>query len=599
MDRNQLTGLLLIFLMLLVYFQFIAPKPEELPEVKNKISADSLAAVRAAAPALPASDQALSDSALKAKYSVAYGEFTPALRGEEKEIVLENKDIRVTLSTLGGKITSVLLKNYKTYDQKPLLLTEKNNSSCNLQLPTAAGNIDLSKLYFVSQNASATSAAFRLEVAQGRFVEQTYSLGAEGFTLDYDLKVNGISLNQPARLVWQERLKNFEKDPEQSRNAATINYLASEGFDNLSATASGEEKEDVTAVKWVSFKQKFFNMALVSEGAPFEKGEVRTNITSAISNNYIKTAEATLFIPAAELSAGKANFKYYFGPNQYSILKATEIEDFSKNVELGLPVINWINRFVVIPVFHFLEKSISNYGIIIIILVLLIKLVLFPLSYKSYVSMAKMKVLKPELDEIKEKHGDDMAAAQQDQMKLYSQVGVSPFSGCIPLLLQMPVLLAMFNFFPNSIELRQQAFLWAGDLSVYDSILDLPFKIPSYGSHVSLFTILMTASTLVLTWFNNQTSTVAGPMQYMSYIMPVVFMFILNSLPAGLSFYYLVSNVVSIGQQMLIRNFVDEGAIRRKLDETREKNANKPKSSFQQRIEQAMRNADQAKKSQK
>jgi YidC/Oxa1 family membrane protein insertase len=213
--------------------------------------------------------------------------------------------------------------------------------------------------------------------------------------------------------------------------------------------------------------------------------------------------------------------------------------------------------------------------------------------------MAKMKVLKPELDAIKEKHGEDMAAVQQDQMKLYSQVGINPLSGCIPLLLQMPVLLAMFNFFPNSIELRQEVLWWANDLSSYDSIWDLSFKLPGYGSHVSLFTILMTASTLVLTWYNNQTSAVTGPMQYMSYIMPLVFMVILNSLPAGLSFYYLVSNVVSIGQQILIRNYVDEDEIRRKLEEHKEKNANKPKSSFTQRLEQAMRSAEEAKKAAK
>ena len=227
---------------------------------------------------------------------------------------------------------------------------------------------------------------------------------------------------------------------------------------------------------------------------------------------------------------------------------------------------------------------------------LLIKTLLFPLSYKSYISMAKMKVLKPELDEIKERTGDDMQKAQAEQMKLYQQVGINPLSGCIPLLLQMPVLLAMFNFFPNAIELRQQSFWWAPDLSSYDSIATLPFSLPGYGDHVSLFTILMTASTLVLTWYNNQTSTVAGPMQSMSYIMPVVFMFILNSLPAGLSFYYLVSNVVSIVQQQAIKRFVDDGQLRKKLDENKVKNAGKKKTGFAARLEDAMRQAQEVQK---
>jgi YidC/Oxa1 family membrane protein insertase len=210
--------------------------------------------------------------------------------------------------------------------------------------------------------------------------------------------------------------------------------------------------------------------------------------------------------------------------------------------------------------------------------------------------MAKMKVLKPELDEIKERTGDDMQKAQAEQMKLYQQVGINPLSGCIPLLLQMPILLAVFNFFPNAIELRQESFLWAPDLSSYDSVATLPFSIPGYGSHVSLFTILMTASTLVLTWYNNQTTTMQGPMQSMSYIMPVVFMFILNSLPSGLSFYYLVSNVVSIVQQQAIKAYVDEGAIRKKLEANKVKNANKKKTGFAARLEEAMRMAQDAQK---
>jgi len=212
--------------------------------------------------------------------------------------------------------------------------------------------------------------------------------------------------------------------------------------------------------------------------------------------------------------------------------------------------------------------------------------------------MAKMRVLSPEVNAIKEKHGDDMAAAQQEQMKLFQSVGVNPLAGCIPLLLQMPVLLSMFNFFPNAVELRQQVLWWSSDLSTYDSIATLPFSIPGYGSHVSLFTILMTASTLLVTWYNNQTSTVTGPMLYMSYIMPVFFMFILNTLPAGLNYYYLISNLASMGQQFIIRSTVDEKAIRAKLEQNKEKNKDKPKAGFAKRLEDAMRLAEEQKKAQ-
>jgi YidC/Oxa1 family membrane protein insertase len=271
-------------------------------------------------------------------------------------------------------------------------------------------------------------------------------------------------------------------------------------------------------------------------------------------------------------------------------------EGFSDNIYLGWPPINFVNKWLIIPIFNFLENYIGNYGIIIIILVLVIKILLAPLSYKSYVSMAKTKVLKPELDEIKAKHPDDMQKAQQEQMKLYQQVGVNPLSGCIPLLLQMPILFAMFYMFPNSIELRQEAFLWADDLSTYDSILSLPFNIPVYGDHVSLFTILMTASTILYTWSNNQITTVQGPMKTFSYLMPIIFMFVLNSFPASLSFYYFVSNIVTFGQQALIRRFVDEDKIKAILDENRLKNKGKKKSVFQLKLEEAMRTKEDAKK---
>jgi YidC/Oxa1 family membrane protein insertase len=259
----------------------------------------------------------------------------------------------------------------------------------------------------------------------------------------------------------------------------------------------------------------------------------------------------------------------------------------------------WVNKFVIIPLFDLLNNFINNYGLIIIIMVLIIKLVLSPLSYKAYLSMAKMKVLKPEMDEIKEKHGDDMSAAQQETMKLYQQVGVNPVSGCVPMLLQMPILFAMFYFFPQSIELRGKPFLWAEDLSTYDTFIQLPFTIPFYGSHVSLFVLLMTVSTILYTWSNQQVSTVQGPMKAFSYMMPLIFMFVLNSYPAALSFYYFVSNLVTFGQQAIIRRFVDDDRIRKILEENKKNAKNRKKSKFQQRLEAAMKAQQQQQQGQK
>jgi YidC/Oxa1 family membrane protein insertase len=255
-----------------------------------------------------------------------------------------------------------------------------------------------------------------------------------------------------------------------------------------------------------------------------------------------------------------------------------------------------VNKYIIVNLFAFLEDYFTNYGVIIILIVLLIKMVLFPLTYKSYMGMAKMRVIKPEIDELKEKYGDDATKMQQEQMKLFSQLGVSPISGCLPLVLQMPFLFAMFFFFPNAIELRQESFWWADDLSTYDTFINLPFTIPFYGAHVSLFTLLMTVSQIVYTHFNNQLTTATGPMKNLGYIMPVMFMFVLNSYPAGLSFYYFVSNMVTFGQQALIKLFVDDKKIREKVEENKVKNVNKKKSKFQQRLEDAMRSADTAKK---
>jgi YidC/Oxa1 family membrane protein insertase len=257
---------------------------------------------------------------------------------------------------------------------------------------------------------------------------------------------------------------------------------------------------------------------------------------------------------------------------------------------LGWPPVNWINRYLIIPVFHFLERFIGNYGIIILLLTVFIRLLIIPLTYKSYLSMAKTKLLKPELDAIKEKYKDDMQKAQSEQMSLYSKAGVNPLSGCIPMLLQMPILFAMFYFFPNSIELRHEPFLWAQDLSTYDSIISWTgWAIPLYGSHVSLFTILMTLSTILYTWSNSQMTSMQGPMKTMAYVMPLVFMFVLNNFSSALTYYYFLSNIISFVLQVVIKRFVNEEKIKAIMDENKLKYKVGKKSKFQLKLEEAMK----------
>ncbi|MCG8476812.1 MAG: membrane protein insertase YidC, partial [Cytophagales bacterium] len=382
------------------------------------------------------------------------------------------------------------------------------------------------------------------------------------------------------------------------RANSTVNYYTlAEDFDNLSKT--GEDQESVGApLKWFAFKQHFFTSALIAESS-MKNAEFSISVPEG-DTTVVKNFNAKFVLPLADLKTQGHNFTYFFGPNSYELLKNVT-PGFNDNVDLGWPVISWVNKYVVIWVFNLLQDHISSYGIIILILVVLIKLVLFPLSFKSYMSMAKMKVLKPEIDKIKEEHDGDMSKVQMAQMELYKQVGVSPLSGCVPMLLQMPILFAMFRFFPNSIELRGQSFLWAHDLSTYDVLFRLPVNIPLIGDHISGFCLLMTASTLAYTWSNNQMSTVEGPMKSVQYLMPLMFFFVLNSFPAGLTYYYFLSNLVTLGQQAVIRKFVDEDKVKVKLEENRRKNkaAGKKKSSFQQRLEEAMKASQEAKKNKK
>ncbi|MCU0354596.1 MAG: membrane protein insertase YidC [Cytophagales bacterium] len=600
MDRNNIIGFLLIFLLLIGYSIYMG---QQEPTAPPKQQTQAKAAAQAPAATTPAPV----DSATAQRM---YGDFAQAATGEERDIVLENKDLRLTLSNRGGRVKEVLLKGYKTYDQKPLVLVDDRSASRSLRIPTRNGEVNLYDLYFATNDAGGSvqrdgdslRVAFRLALGQDQYVEQTYTLRGTGFQVGYDLKVNGLEGvlgNAPAQLYWRQRLKNFEKDANMSQLASSLNYYtAAEEFVDVGENSLGDDDAaDTEPVRWFSLKQQFFLSALVARGAPFSSIQARSYVEPA-DTTQTKMLEATLQMPISDLRAGKGRFDYYFGPNNYEIVKNVT-DGFRENVYLGWPVIRVVGRFLILPIFHFLEGFVNNYGLLIIVLVLVVKTILFPLVYRSYISLAKTRVLQPEIEQIKAKHGDDMQKIQQEQMKLYGQVGVNPLSGCVPVLLQMPILFALFSLFPNLIEFRQKAFLWANDLSTYDSILNLPFSLPGYGSHVSLFAILMTLSSLAFTYYNSQlTSSAAmpGPYKTIQYVMPVVIMFVLNSSPAGLNFYYLVSNLVTIGQQLAIRSFVDEGAIRRKLDEYREKNKDKKKTGFSARLEDAMRKAEQARK---
>jgi len=590
--------MVIISVIIIVYMTWFAPEPKkETPAPQNTPTAT-----------LPSGGQNANTLATRQPDSLelvrrqqALGAFGSAAQGTQEKAVLQNENLIVNFDNRGGRVDEVILKKYKTWNKKPLILFDQESSVTDISFRTNDNKtIKLSDLFFraqpVSNVGNGQQLVYRAEVGPNQYIEQTYALAKGSYLLNY--KLNFVGLNQlvanaPLIFSWNDRLKRVEKDLKQNRDRSYLNYMtAAEDFDKVTGKAGEAEIATVEEpVKWISNKQNFFSAAIIADNA-FGPATLKGTFNES-DTTEVKTFSSQVQIPVQDVLTGKGNYSYYFGPNDYQILKNLPA-DFEKNIDLGWGIFSWVNKLLVIPVFNFLEKFFTSYGIIIILLVLFIKMLLLPLTYKSYLSMAKMKVLKPEIDEIKAKNEGDMQKTQAETMKLYSSMGVNPMSGCIPMVLQIPILFALLNFFPNSIELRQESFLWANDLSTYDEFAHLPFAIPFYGSHISLFTLLMTLSTILYTWSNNQMNTaMQGPMKFYSYLMPFMIMFVVNSFAAGLSLYYFISNIVTFAQQAIIRRFVDDNKIRARLEENQIKNKDKKPGGFQKRLQDAMRAAQE------
>jgi YidC/Oxa1 family membrane protein insertase len=588
MDRNSITGIVLIMGMLLGYQYFFAPK-EEASVAPKAVASKTIAPAKKDTAVI-----AVLDSTVQ----------------KEQVYTLENKDIVVKVSSIGAKLVSVQLKNYKSYanfnvgKNDGLYLYNSNSDEFAIELPTTSGKVKLNTIAFAGVQTG-NKIEFTGTTPGGQVVKSSYNLAESGFLLDYQLDAKSVALSGGDYFIhWKEQVHQTEKDITEERKA-TINYLLTDGeeFDYLSENPSSVTTENLDqSTKWISFKKKYFLSGLIPQGFTFKKASLTAtpNLTDSLN---IKTLDAQIVGSASDLSAGKSNFQFYFGPNDYSIVNKVEAPNFGKNVKLSYDFLLPITKYIFVPLFGFLESLFTNYGLLIIVLVLIIKTALLPLTYKSYVSMAKTRILAPEIAAIKEKIGDDAARVQQETMKLYGEVGVNPLSGCIPVLATMPVLMAVFMLFPNLINLRQESFLWANDLSTYDSFITLPFSIPFYGAHVSLFCLLMTVSQLAYGYYNNQiTPDQPGQpinMKMMAYVTPVIFMFVMNSFPAGLSFYYFVSNLVTIGQQLAIRKFVNEDKIKALLDENRKKIAaggGPKKSKFSQYLQTQLKTMEEQQK---
>lgn len=617
MDKNSIIGLLAIGGILIAWLLISQPSKEQL--AKQKQLHDSIAFYEKQKIAVEAEKakkaneninaaQPVNDSVSNFRKKQEFGDFADATTGNNQPIIIENDLLKATILPKGGRIASIELKNYKRFDTKPLILFDADSSVQTIAFKALSKQFSTDAFYFTPSGSSfkvsgtdSKSLSLRLYAGSpAKYIEYVYSLKGDDYMLDYRVNFVGmqdvISPNaNELTFNWLMKTPNQEQNHQTQEQGSTIYYKFTNGdIDNI-GERTDEKLTLEEPVKWVGFKQQFFTSVIISENVPFNKNSTIETVTLHGSKNYVKNYHAALVLPFKHEKIEGYSMHLYFGPNHYQTLKKYDL-GLERQIHLGWKIFGLINRFIVIPIFNSLNALNLNYGIIILILTLILKIALLPIAYRTVLSSAKMRVLKPEIDELNEKFKDaDPMKKQQATMALYKQAGVNPMAGCIPVLLQMPILIALFNFFPASIELRQQGFLWAHDLSTYDSVYNFGFHIFWYGDHVSLFALLMTGSTLLYTWSNSQlmgTNNQMPGMKWMMYLMPIVFLGFLNNYSAGLSWYYFLANMITFLQTWIMQKFViNHEALHAKIQDNKKKPVKV--SKFQQRLEQMTKERQQ------
>jgi YidC/Oxa1 family membrane protein insertase len=597
MDKNTFTGLFLIMIVLAGSFYFFKPSEAEMKSIQEKHRTDSLEKAGVVTPTPAAAAIApvpvVDSAALK-------GPFGGNITGTVQTSVLENEKLKLTFSNKGGKILSVQVKGHDTYNGKPVILFDGDQNKFGLNLNIGGKMVSTNDLYFTAtQNAGSIS--MRANYAANKYIEYVYDLKPNSSQVSLNMNLNGLNQviqNNTITLNWEATLLEQEKSSkkEQEHSAPYYKYV-DKNPDHLGVAKDVKEDLKEGKIQWFSFKQQFFSAALIPKDA-FEKGDLEVKVLT--EPGKIKWYGANMNMPFNQLASQSYGMTFYFGTNKFDTLKEQGFE-LEKQVDMGYWPLKYINRFIVLPVFKFLESFGWNYGLIILLLTIMLKVAMSPLTYKSYLSMAKMRILKPEMDEIKAKVGEDNPTLlQQEYLKLYKQVGVNPLGGCLPMLLQLPFVMAFFFFFPNLFELRGESFLWMKDLSTYDDFIKFGFNVPLIGDHLSLMCVLMTISTLIYTYFNNQISGATGQMKYIGYIMPIIFLGVLNSYPSGLNYYYFLANMLTFAQQFLIKSMVDDEKIHKTLQDNKAKPAEqKKKSGFSAKLENYMRQQQQVAAQQK
>lgn len=629
MDKRSMIGLFLILILFVVWQQMVAPSAEEL-EARQRMQ-DSLAQVEllaqqgadaptdAMADSLAAEMTTLSDSAKLARFGGTYGPFAAALGGEERIITLENDLMSVDLSTKGGKVVQVRLKEYQKMIEdeagevvtSPLYLLNNEKNRFEYLLPISSvpsGGVSTGDLNFTA-TVEGQSVVFRAPVSTGGYFEQRYALKDGTYLMDYDIRLEGLNNVLTAgvealELKWVNHLEKIEKNDTYEANLSTIYYKPTDdGTDHCSCTGSDEELIDGESLKWVSNTQQFFTSAIFADNN-FSEGTLETITVDLEKSEDLKVLKTELSVPFNRSASENIGMSLYVGPNEFDRMRAIG-HSFSDVIPYGRSIFGAINRWVIRPIFDFLDNFIGNKGLAILLLTLLVKLMVYPLTYRMLVSNTKMQVLKPEIEKLKKKYGEDKQSLQMETMKMYQEYGASPLGGCLPMVLQMPIWFALYRFFPAAITFRQENFLWATDLSSYDTFMKLPFSIPlGFGDHLSLFALLWAITTLIYAFYNSRHMDFSAQpaMKYMQYLMPVMFLGFFNSFAAGLTCYLLFSNLFNIGQTIVTKEFIiDKDKLLTKL----EANKKKPKKTggFTARLQEALaeqqRQAEAAKKKKK
>lgn len=617
MDRNTVIGLVLIFVLFFVWAQMNSPSEEELAEqqrIEQEAKGEQSENMDTSVPQQDAaSEQAdvpqrenltpSSDSAVDQRTKSMFGPFYPAALGEEKTVVLENELFIVSFSNKGGVVSEVELKEYdevtrledKTEVKSPVKFQNSEKNRFNYVLPVAGAldnKVNTADLYFEVEQLE-NRVIFKAPTDNGGYFVQEYSIEPGTYNISYNIRAEGLDavLSRDAEAIelqWENWLNRIELNTDFEKTYSTVYFRPVDANPDY-CNCRGDDLETADEnIQWFSHANQFFNSSLLAK-TQFGPGQFETQMLEDGAES-LKVVRTKVSVP---LSVRNPNFDmdYYIGPNEFKNLRSygVYLEDI---IPFGTSIFGSINRWIIRPMFTWLSGWIASAGLVIFMLTLIVKLLMYPLTYKMLHSQSKMGALKPEMAQLKEKHKDDQQQQQVETMKLYREFGVNPLGGCLPMLLQMPIWFALYRFFPAAIEFRQEGFWWATDLSSYDAFFWLPFEIPFYGEHVSMFTLLWAVTTVAYTYYNTKMMDMTGAMnpmmKYMQYFMPLMFIVFFNSFAAGLACYLFFSNVLNVSMIVVTKNYlIDHDKIRRKMDEYRTKP--KKKTGFGARLEKAMK----------